>query len=276
LVRGGRVIDVYLNGTISDLATRRDEFASIISSGGADGLIKRLQDRTRTLLGKWRVRISLASSLPIRWLAEYCWLRFPWSQSAIVLSGLAGREFVNSSNRSETGKRKRVWVTECVTLITGASAGIGAELARVFASKGHRVALTARHVSSIAGFLPGPGMAVYYASKAYVLSLSEALRQELAPRGVRVTVLCPGVAGPGRPQARFWFRAASVSPANVAWAGYGGLMAGKRAVLPGFGVKLIPPLLRLFPRSFVLWAVDQVQFRKRWGFLNRIFRPDCL
>jgi phospholipid transport system substrate-binding protein len=52
LVRGGRVVDVYLNGTISDLATRRDEFASIIASGGADGLIKRLQDRTQALLSK--------------------------------------------------------------------------------------------------------------------------------------------------------------------------------------------------------------------------------
>lgn len=52
LVRGERVIDIYLNGTISDLATRRDEFASIIASGGADGLIKKLRDRTRTLLGK--------------------------------------------------------------------------------------------------------------------------------------------------------------------------------------------------------------------------------
>ena len=51
LVRGGRVIDVYLNGTISDLATRRDEFASIIKSGGADALIKRLRDRTQSLLG---------------------------------------------------------------------------------------------------------------------------------------------------------------------------------------------------------------------------------
>jgi phospholipid transport system substrate-binding protein len=51
LVRGGRVIDVYFNGTISDLATRRDEFASIIATGGADALIKRLHDRTRSLLG---------------------------------------------------------------------------------------------------------------------------------------------------------------------------------------------------------------------------------
>jgi len=52
LVRGGRVVDVYLNGTISDLATRRDEFASIIAAGGADGLLKRLNDRTQSLLGK--------------------------------------------------------------------------------------------------------------------------------------------------------------------------------------------------------------------------------
>ena len=52
LVRGGRVIDVYLHGTISDLATRRDEFASIIAAGGAEGLIKRLQERTRSLLAR--------------------------------------------------------------------------------------------------------------------------------------------------------------------------------------------------------------------------------
>jgi phospholipid transport system substrate-binding protein len=51
LVRGGRVVDVYLYGTISDLAARRDEFASIIASGGADALIKRLHEKTASLLG---------------------------------------------------------------------------------------------------------------------------------------------------------------------------------------------------------------------------------
>lgn len=52
LVRGGRVIDVYLNGTVSDLATRRDEFASILAGGGgADALVKTLRERTETLLG---------------------------------------------------------------------------------------------------------------------------------------------------------------------------------------------------------------------------------
>ena len=48
------------------------------------------------------------------------------------------------------------------------------------------------NVGSIAGFLPGPGSAVYYASKAYVLSFTEALHAELAARGIKVTVLCPG------------------------------------------------------------------------------------
>jgi short-subunit dehydrogenase len=259
-------------------------------------------------------------------------------------------------------------VTERVTLITGASAGIGAELARVFASKGHRVALVARraerlaalaaeitasggaapiviacdlerpdagdkiaaalaaegvevefvvnnagfglfghaieldraeqlgiiavniramtdlslrfsdqlirhrggilNVGSIAGFLPGPGMAVYYASKAYVLSLSEALRGELAPCGVRVTALCPGPV-PSEFQARAGFKPGfdsailNVSASDVAQAGYRGLMANKRAVLPGLGIKLVPLLLRLFPRGFILWAVGHFQLRRR-------------
>jgi uncharacterized protein len=259
-------------------------------------------------------------------------------------------------------------VTERVTLITGASAGIGVELARVFASNGHRVALVARrtdrlttladeiaasggavpivitcdleqpdagdriaavlaaegveveyvvnnagfgmfgqaierdraeqlgiiavnirtltdlslrfsdhlirhrggilNVSSIAAFLPGPGMAVYYASKAYVLSFSEALRGELAPRGVRVTALCPGPV-PSEFQARAGFLPGfdsailNVSASDVAQAGYRGLMANKRAVLPGLGIKIVPFLLRLFPRWFILAAVGRLQLRKR-------------
>ena len=259
-------------------------------------------------------------------------------------------------------------MTERVTLITGASAGIGFELARVFASKGHRVALVARrtdrlttladeiaasggavpivitcdleqpdagdkiavilaaegveveyvvnnagfgmfgqaierdraeqlgiiavnirtltdlslrfsdhlirhrggilNVSSIAAFLPGPGMAVYYASKAYVLSFSEALRGELAPRGVRVTALCPGPV-PSEFQARAGFLPGfdsailNVSASDVAQAGYRGLMANKRAVLPGLGIKIVPFLLRLFPRGFILAAVGRLQLRKR-------------
>ncbi len=124
------------------------------------------------------------------------------------------------------------------------------------------------NVGSIAGFLPGPGMAVYYASKAYVLSFSEALRGELGPRGVRVTVICPGPVPSGF-QARagvkpgFDSAVLNVSPEDVARDGYRGLMADKRAVLPGLGIKIVPFLLRLFPRGFVLRAVAGFQMRKR-------------
>ena len=55
----------------------------------------------------------------------------------------------------------------------------------------------------------------------------------------------------------------NVSPADVASQAYAGLMANKRAVLPGLGIKIVPFLLRFFPRSFVLWAVCRFQLRKR-------------
>src|ERR1700687_3568137 len=124
------------------------------------------------------------------------------------------------------------------------------------------------NVASVAGFLPGPGMAVYYATKAYVLSFSEALRAELAPCGVRVTALCPGPV-PSEFQARAGYKPGfdsailNISASDVARAGYRGLMANKRAVLPGLGIKMVPFLLRLFPRGFVLAAVGRFQLRKR-------------
>jgi uncharacterized protein len=256
---------------------------------------------------------------------------------------------------------------DLVTLITGASAGIGTELARVFASNGHRLALVDRrgdrlttlaseivaagatapilipcdlehpnacdkidaalaaagvevefvvnnagfglfgyaieldraeqlgiiavnilamtnlslrfsdslirhrggilNLGSLAGLLPGPGMAVYYASKAYVMSFSEALHQELAPWGVRVTALCPGSVL-SEFQARAGLKAGfehailNVSASEVAQAGYRGLMANKRVVFPGRGTKIVPFLLRLFPRGFILAAVSRLQLRK--------------
>jgi short-subunit dehydrogenase len=124
------------------------------------------------------------------------------------------------------------------------------------------------NLASLAGFLPGPGMAVYYASKAYVLSFSEALREELSPRGVRVTALCPGSVasefqkragiGPGLEH-----EILKLSASDVALAGYRGLMTNRRTVLPGLGMKIIPFLLRLFPRGFVAAAVARVQLRPR-------------
>ena len=254
-----------------------------------------------------------------------------------------------------------------VTLITGASSGIGAELARTFASNGHRTVLVARredrlnqladeiaatgkirpvtiscdlklpgacdaiadklsamdaeveivvnnagfglfgnafemdrakqlamvdinvrvltdlslrfadsliahrggllNVGSIASFLPGPRMAVYYATKAYVLSFTEAMRGELGPKGVRVTALCPGPV-PTEFQDRAGFEAGldsailNVSAGAVARAGYRGLKSNKRLVMPGVGVRMIPFLLRFAPRSMVLALVARVQQKR--------------
>jgi uncharacterized protein len=124
------------------------------------------------------------------------------------------------------------------------------------------------NVGSMAGFLPGPGIAVYYATKAYVLSFSEALHSELKPRGIRVTVLCPGPvptefaarAGlkEGRPSGIL-----TQSAESVAAAGYRGLMRGDRTVMPGLANKLITILIRIVPRRLLLRMVDSRQSRRR-------------
>lgn len=255
-------------------------------------------------------------------------------------------------------------MTEGVTLITGASSGIGRELALIFAANGHRVVLVARradllqnlaeeirasgapepmviacdlgdarsgdviaealasadiepayvvnnagyglfgraqgldrndqigiidvnvraatdlslrfvdsiirhkggilNIASIASYLPGPGMAVYYASKAYLLSFSEALHEELRRHGVRVTAVCPGPVVTGF-QDRAGFQSGidtailGVTPEAVARLSYQGLMANKRVVIPGPLVKAIPFLLRLAPKWLVLAAAGRLQ-----------------
>jgi hypothetical protein len=231
-----------------------------------------------------------------------------------------------------------------VALITGASAGIGAELARVFAEHGHELVLAggrqrptvlnvdlerrdavsglaaeltsrglepqivinnaafglvgradklsrdeqlamidlnvraltelslafveslARHrggilnVASVAAFMPGPGMAVYYASKAFVLSFSEALHQELSERGVKVTTLCPGPV-PTEFQARAGLgdrmpNVLALPAERVARIGYDGLMRGKRVVVAGIGNRIGVFLLRFMPNALLLPLLD--------------------
>jgi short-subunit dehydrogenase len=117
------------------------------------------------------------------------------------------------------------------------------------------------NVASVAGFLPGPGMAVYYATKAYVLSFSEALHHELAPKGVRVTALCPGPV-PTEFQARAgvknlkYSRVLTRSAERVAAEGYRGLQEGRRVVVPGFANRVVTVLGRIMPRRWLLEMSD--------------------
>ena len=120
-------------------------------------------------------------------------------------------------------------------------------------------------VASTAAFQPGPLMATYYATKAFVLHFSEALAEELSGSGVTVTVLCPG---PTRTS--FQERAEMeesglvqgllpmMTPERVARAGYRGMMSGKRLVVPGIMNKLGVFSTRLAPRGLVAKLVGKV------------------
>ena len=113
------------------------------------------------------------------------------------------------------------------------------------------------NVASTAAFVPGPLMAVYYASKAYVLSFSEALAEEVAGTGVSVTTLCPGptqtnFAARAGNQDSSLFRSGKVMDARtVANIGYEGLMAGKRLVIAGWSNRLTVLSTRLAPREML-------------------------
>lgn len=109
------------------------------------------------------------------------------------------------------------------------------------------------NVASTAAFQPGPGFAVYFASKAYVLSLTEALHQELKSSGIRVSALCPGptatefgaVAGVTSKR----FDRFSADAAGVVSAGLGGLDRNQAVIVPGFTNKVSAQSNRFIPRA---------------------------
>ncbi len=118
------------------------------------------------------------------------------------------------------------------------------------------------NVASIVGFMPCPGIAVYAATKAYVLSLSDALAAELAGSGVSVTCLCPGstdteFAEIANMRDKLAMRMAMSSDA-VARIGASATLAGKRLVVTGLGNRINSVLVRLMPRAWVLAGVRKL------------------
>jgi short-subunit dehydrogenase len=112
------------------------------------------------------------------------------------------------------------------------------------------------NIASIAGFQPMPYMAVYSATKAFVQTFSEAVHEELHGTGVSVTVLCPGPVPTEWAEIanaeRFSVPLAQVSPRDVAEAAVGGMLAGKRSVVPGIVPKVVSTGGRFAPRSLLL------------------------
>jgi short-subunit dehydrogenase len=125
------------------------------------------------------------------------------------------------------------------------------------------------NVGSVAGFQPGPIMAVYYATKAYVNSLSQSLAAEFRESGITVTCLCPG------PTETEFGRVAGIQPAkafsvgarltarDVAEAGVRGMKQRKVLVIPGFRNRLLIFVQRFVPRLIVTRVVGWMQNKRR-------------
>jgi short-subunit dehydrogenase len=122
------------------------------------------------------------------------------------------------------------------------------------------------NVASTAAFQPGPLMAVYYATKAYVLSFSYALENELRGTGVSLTALCPGPTQSGFQERADMeesklVRRRIADARSVAYAGYEGLMKNKPIVIPGTKNKLLAHAVRLSPRRLTASFVRRMQER---------------
>lgn len=124
------------------------------------------------------------------------------------------------------------------------------------------------NMGSVAGFVPGPQMAVYFATKSFVASFSQALYEELLDTGVTVTCVTPGpvetefLSGRGVKELRVFSYLPALSADQVAEAAWRGFRQGRRLVVPGLASKLAVLVTLLVPWRFVLPRINQIQRRK--------------
>jgi short-subunit dehydrogenase len=125
------------------------------------------------------------------------------------------------------------------------------------------------NLASVASFIPGPGMTVYHATKAYVLFFGEGLAEEVRPYGVKVTTLCPGPTRSGFQEKANMTNSALVNTvkipdaAEVALWSYKQMMAGKRVSLHGFLNALIPVFARITPGSWMTRIMRKIYSLKK-------------
>jgi uncharacterized protein len=196
--------------------------------------------------------------------------------SQLGAHGLEPQYVVNNAGFGLVGEAAELHRAEQLAMID-LNVRVLTELSLAFVDPLSRLRGGILNVASVAGFLPGPGMAVYYATKAYVLSFSEALNHELKPQGVRVTALCPGpvptefqaragipeveLANGQRVPRALGSNSLSRTAEQVAAAGYAGLMRGQRVVIPGIGNKAAALLARLTPHRVMLEIIARQALR---------------
>ncbi|PJA67391.1 short-chain dehydrogenase [Candidatus Peregrinibacteria bacterium CG_4_9_14_3_um_filter_49_12] len=238
------------------------EFAKICAKEGRNLVLvarrKDVLEKEAAILRKeYNVHVlTLAADLSSLGSAKLVWTEASEAYAIDTLINNAGiglyGEFVSADTEKEMAMMQLNMV--CLTELTKLA------LPSMRARKNGKIL----NVSSVAAFVPGPLMAVYYATKAYVLSFSEALAEENRNTGVTVTALCPGPTATGFEKKAnlgrsVLFQSRLMTPESVAMAGYKGMMKGTVIVLPGLRQKVMIPLLRCIPRSVIRRAVRYFQ-----------------
>jgi uncharacterized protein len=230
------------------------EFAKLLAAGRFDlALIARSGDKLDAIAGSLRERYGvnvevLVLDLSKPGAAASAFARIPECEVLINNAGFA----TNGRFEEIPPERIRDEISLDVLTLT--------ELTRAYVP-GMRAQGSGRilNVASTAGMLPGPFMAVYYACKAYVLSFSQALAEELRGTGVTVTCLAPGATATGfaegaRARRTLLFSVLPVADASaVARAGYNAMMRGRDLEVPGLWSKLVALAARLTPRRLLIW-----------------------
>jgi short-subunit dehydrogenase len=229
------------------------EFARLLARAGCDlALVARSEEKLSSVAeqfkGEFGIRVTpVALDLATAGAAHELFARVP---SCDVLINNAG--FANSGKFAQIDEPKTIQEIQLNALTL-------TQLTRLYLpGMLERRDGKILNVASTAGFVPGPNMAVYYATKAYVISFSEALASEVRGTGVTVTVLCPGATATGfqeraRQQSMLLLRLGLADAAKVAKAGIDGMMRGKAMVIPGITNLFVANAPKFTPRRLLTW-----------------------
>jgi hypothetical protein len=230
------------------------EFAHLCAQAGMDCVLVarsqiHLDELANELTSKYRIKAeAIALDLAVQNAARVLFERVPACDVLINNAGFA------SSGRFEQIPEQRL-LDELQVDVVALTQLTRLYLPGMIERKQGRVL----NVASTAGFLPGPFMAVYYAAKAYVISFSEAVHEELRGTGVTLTCLTPGATATGfveRAQTQrtvLFGKLPLDDPKRVARYGFRGMMRGKAMVVPGLTNKLVAIAPHITPRRVLLW-----------------------
>jgi len=227
-------------------------------------LVARREDRLKELAAELTHRHDVRASVIVADLADPS--APPQIARRVAAAGLDVQFLVNNAGFGLAGEFARTDVTAELQMIQVNVVAL-THLTKLFlpGMVGARQGAIL-NVASTAGFAPGPLMAVYYATKAYVISFSAAIAEELRNSGVTVTALCPGATRTefqeraGLDLEARAFRGPWVADAaSVARVGYQGMLRGKRLLVPGVFNKMMVAAARVASPVLLAKAVRRVQ-----------------